>query len=257
MYGFIECAWKGGATIGPDDPRVCEPLYTVAEAARIIDVPRQTLVSWARGPNGRRRSGRTVNGGPVVTRLQPEWPRSPSVPFIGLAEATVLAAVRKSGVPMQRIRPALQALEKEMSLHYALANHRLYTDGAELLYDFSQRHSDSNEAQAARRLVVIRNRQCVFAEVIEEYLQCLIYAEDGYVKMMRVPVYRKAEVLVDPARSSGEPIFARSGCRVRDVLQWFWAGGSIKQLTREFRVPADHIEDALRVASRQLAPVVS
>lgn len=158
---------------------------------------------------------------------------------------------------MQRIRPALQWLEKEMGIRYALANQRLYTDGAELLYDFSQRYPDSNEAQAVRRLVVIRNQHYAFSEVIEEYLQCLTYAADGYVKMMRVPIYRKAEVLVDPARSSGEPIFARSGCRVRDVLQWFWAGGSIKQLTREFRVPADHIEDALRVASRQSAPVVS
>lgn len=36
--------------------------------------------------------------------------REPSIPFVGLSEALVLAAVRKSGVPMQRIRPGRMAM---------------------------------------------------------------------------------------------------------------------------------------------------
>ena len=241
-----------------DDARFKDPLYTVAEAARIIEAPRNTLSSWARRYERRERDNRVVSSEPLVTRLQPERPRLPSIPFVGLAEAMVLAAVRKSGVPMQRIRPALTALEKEMGLRHALANRRLYTDGAELLYDYSQRHPDK-EGAAARRLVVIRNRQYVFAEVVEEYLRCLVYdpAPDGYVRLMRLPAYRQAEVVVDPARSGGDPIFARGGCRVRDVLQRFRAGDSLNRLTREFGAPKAHIEDALRVAFRRVAPAFS
>lgn len=235
------------------DSRFHDPLYTVAEAARIIEAPRSTLSSWAR--RYKRRGAASAE--PIVTRLPMERPRLWSIPFVGLAEAMVLAAVRRSGVPMQRIRPALIAVGREIGLRNALANRRLYTDGAELLYDFSQRHPDK-EGAAALRLVVIRNRQCVFTEVVEEYLQCLTYdSDDGYVKLMRLPAYRKAEAVVDPARSSGDPIFARGGCRVRDVLQRFWAGESLKQLTREFGAPEAHIEDALHVAFRKAAPTFS
>lgn len=108
-------------------------------------------------------------------------------------------------------------------------------------------------ARAARRLVVIRSGQRVFSEVIEAYLRGFRYGPDGYVEMFRVPTYRQAEVVVDPNRSSGAPIFARGGCRVEDVLRRFQAGESLKELTKEFGVPAAHVEDAIRVASRRAA----
>ena len=154
---------------------------------------------------------------------------------------------------MQRVRPALRELQKGLGIHHALASRKLYTDGAELLYDYSERHPHAEAAQAARELVVIRSGQCLFAKVIEEYLRGFSYAPDGYVELFRVPVYREAEVVVDPTRSSGAPIFARGGCRVEDVLQRFQAGESLNELTTEFGVPASHLEDALRVASRRAA----
>ncbi len=236
-----------------DPPRFEDPLYTVAEAARIIDVPVSTLSTWARGYVRRPPNRPEVRGRPLVTHREVYGPRRPSIPFVGLIEATVLAAIRNSGVPMQRIRPALRELERGLGIHHALASRKLYTDGAELLYDYAERHPDVKAARAARRLVVIRSGQRVFAEVIEEYLRGFRYASDGYVELLRVPAYRQAEVVVDPTRSSGAPIFARGGCRVEDVLQRFQAGESLKELTVEFSVPATHLEDAIRVASRRAA----
>jgi hypothetical protein len=55
------------------------------------------------------------------------------MPFIGPGEAYALAAFRKAGVPMQRIRPAIDALASELGLAHALASRRLCTDGAEVL----------------------------------------------------------------------------------------------------------------------------
>lgn len=153
---------------------------------------------------------------------------------------------------MQRIRPALARLERGLGIRHALAHKRLYTDGAELLYDFSESHKDE-AGRAARRLVVIRNRQYVFTEVIEEYLRGFRYSADGYVELFRVPGYRRAEVVVDPLRSSGSPIFVIGGYRVEDLVNRFLAGESISDLRDEFEVPEDHIEDAIRVASRRAA----
>lgn len=47
------------------------------------------------------------------------------------------------------------------------------------------------------------------------------YDAEGYVSLIRLPLYRRAEIVVDPARGFGQPIFARGGARVADVL----AGG--------------------------------
>lgn len=62
---------------------------------------------------------------PVVTAVRPERPGDPAVPFIGLAEAYALAAFRHAGVPMQRIRPAIDTLARELGLEHALASRRL------------------------------------------------------------------------------------------------------------------------------------
>ena len=237
-----------------DPSRFEDPLYTMSEAARIVDVPASTFRRWARGRVARPQEGAQVYGAPIITSTKvPPRSKLRSIPFVGLTEAMVLAAIRKSGVPMQRIRPALEELKKGLGVEHALASKRLYSDGAELLFDYSEIHPDSQVARATRQLVVVRNNQHVFSDLIEEYLQRFEYAGDGYVKLIRVPGYEQAEVVVDPYRSAGAPIFARGGCRVKDVLYRYRAGETVQQLTVEFGVPAAHVEEAIHVASRRAA----
>ena len=154
---------------------------------------------------------------------------------------------------MQRIRPALQTLEDDLGIDHALASRKLYTDGAELLYDYADSRRDSEFGRAALMLVVVRSGQRVFVEAIQEYLRRIEYASDGYAKLIRVPAYQQAEVVADPTRSFGAPIFERGGSRVDDVLQRFWAGESLDELSSEFGVPLSQLEDVLRVTSRRAA----
>lgn len=229
------------------------PLYTIVEAARIVAVPPSTLATWAKG-YVRRPAGRSaVTGEPVITSLPVARALDPSIPFVGLAEALVLAALRRSGVPMQRIRPALAHLQREIGLDHALASQKLYTDGAEVLYDYGETKDDRLKDDVVRHLVVVRSGQRVFTDVVQDYLRRIEYGDDGYAALIRVPGYRQAEVVADPSRSFGAPIFERGGARVGDVLQRFWAGESLDELVSEFGVPADQLEDVLRVASRRAA----
>ena len=247
-------AAEGGHALKTDRRlRFDTPLYTVADAARIVGVPSSTLSTWAKGYVRRFPNRPDVSGGPVTTFEPPKHHGEPSIPFVGLAEALVLAAVRRSGVPMQRIRPALIELQKEIGVKHALASRKLFTDGAELLFDFSEDQHNTPEGRAAHDLVVVRNGQRVFVDVISEYLQRIQYGADGYPELIRVPAYRHAAVVVDPRRAFGAPIFERGGARVEDVLERFWADESMDELAEEFGVPVDQLEDVLRVASRQAA----
>lgn len=234
------------------DTRFDVALYTVAEAARIVDVPPTTLGTWARD-YVRRPAGRSdVIGAPIISYIEPGRTQEPTIPFVGLAEALVLAAVRRAGVSMQRIRPALAQLEAEIGVAHALASRKLFTDGAELLFEYGER-AFAVGAEDAQGLTVVRNGQRVFVEVVRSYLERIEYGPDGYPELIRVPGYGIAEVVADPDRSFGAPIFERGGTRVSDVLQRFWTGESIDELVDEFGVPREQLEDALRVASRPAA----
>ncbi len=228
--------------------RFATPLYTLAETARYLGVPSSTATSWARGY--RRRSGNRseVIGAPVLTLVPPVGPGSATVPFIGLAEGVVLTAVRRSGVPLQRIRPALAQLDRELGIAHALASRRLFTDGAELLYDYAEHRPRSDDGAAARELVVVRNGQRVFTEAVEAYLRRIDFGPDGYPSLIRLPAYMVANVLVDPDRGFGQPIFARGGARLEDALSLFRAGEPLDAVADEFGVPHDELEDAVRVA---------
>lgn len=231
-----------------DDLRFSEPLYSIAEAARTLDVPAATFQTWARGYVRRPVGKPAVIGQPIVTAL-PASGRAPSVPFVGLAEGYVLAAIRKQGVPLQRIRPALDVLQRELGLEHALASKRLYTDGAELLFDYASHAHD----ESARELVVVRHGQRVFSEVIDSYLRRITFASDGWAQRIRLPQYQRAAVIADPRFGFGQPSFVHGRAKVADVLERFWAGEDLSSLSEEFGVPLIELEDAVRVASRRAA----
>jgi uncharacterized protein (DUF433 family)/DNA-binding transcriptional MerR regulator len=204
-------------------------MFTLAETAHDLAVSPSTLQWWTTER--------------LVTRLDDRG-RRPSIPFIGLAEAVVLSAFRRSGVPLQRIRPALRALQKEIGLEHALASRSLFTDGAEILYDYAERHPDVDELSD---LVVVRSGQRVFVPVVKEYLQRIKY-DAGWPVVVRLPRYESAAVIVDPRRAFGQPIFERGGSRIEDVIDRWRAGDSVPDLSREFGVPAPEIEEVLRAA---------
>ena len=228
-------------------------LYTVGESARYLDVPASTFHNWAHGYRHRRAGDRMVSGPPVLTTLPRSGPGRPIVPFVGLAEGYVLTAIRRSGVPMQRIRPAIERLDAELGLSHALASRRLYTDGAEVLYDYATSIRDEATAEAARELVVVRNGQHVFNEVVHTYLTRLEFADDDYAALIRLPAYRIADLIVEPSRGFGQPIFARGGARLDDALALFRAGEPLEAVADEYGMPRDQLEDAVRVATRLAA----
>lgn len=240
---------------GPRVPdRFRAPLYTVGEGARYLDVPSSTFGTWAHGHRRRPRTSRPVVGAPVLTTVPKTSLRAPEVPFVGLAEGMVLAAIRRSGVPLQRIRPALGQLQQEFGLKHALASRRLYTDGAEVLFDYAiTLDADTEAAEAVRELVIVRNGQRVFNEVVEGYLRRLDFLDDEYPWLVSLPACRAGSVVVDPARGFGQPIFAVGGARVEDALGMFRAGEPLDVVSDEYGVPLEHLEDVVRVATRTAA----
>lgn len=171
------------------------------------------------------------------------------MPFIGFAEAYVLSAFRRAGVPLQRIRPAVRVLSSEIGLEHALASKRLYTDGAEVLYDYAVKRDEGEILD----LVVIRTQQRQFSDLVKEYLKRIHYGGDGWAASVELPTYRTAGVVVDPNVAFGLPLIANGGARVEDLVDRFQAGDSLAELADDFGVPEGEVEDVIRVATRTAA----
>ena len=230
-----------------DDPHYTMPIYHKAEAAHIIAVPAQTFRNWSVGYAYKRLDGSEVVSAPIVTTLEPARPQGVSVPFVGLAEAYVVAAFTKAGLPMQRIRPAVLWLQEHIGLDQALASERLKTDGAEVLWDFGQQSSDPADQGMVEGLVVVRSGQQVFRPVVRDYLTRVTY-EDGWTRTIELPQYQNVGVVVDPWLNGGQPTVADRGIRVVDIVNRLKAREPAKDVAYDYDLTVREVE-AIRKAA--------
>lgn len=208
------------------------PLYTQGEAARMLGLPSSTFNHWASGyatASGNRKPG-------FITVERPG--RGYTVPFIGLAEAWIVRAFTNAGVPMSRIRPALEQLRTQIGLEYALASKRLATDGAEILWDLRQKDAAFDD----NRLVVARNGKTMFGEVVREHLKQVDY-RDGFIGRVRIPRAFGAEYTIDPGVNFGQPTLSKYGVRVDDVRDRIAAGEEIKRVAADYEIPIATVEN--------------
>lgn len=235
----IKMSRRQKAQIGTDDPRIARAIFTLRETAAYLDVPKSTVHWWARPPEAKH---------PLITCF-PAHGRQATVPFIGFAEAFVLSSFRRAGVPLQRIRPAVEVLAKEIGVEHALASKRLFTDGAEVLFDYANKRGE----REVMELVVVRTQQRQFSGVVKDYLKRIHYGGDGWADSVCLPTYANAEVIVDPKVAFGLPLVVHGGARVEDLVDRFQAGDSVKEIAADFSVPPDQVEDVIRVATRAAA----
>jgi uncharacterized protein (DUF433 family) len=228
------------------ESRFTVPLYTVTEAAAYVGVPRSTFDTWARGYERRPHGRRPVHGEPLLTVT---GTGGVTIPFIGLAEGMVLAAFRETGLPLQRIRPALDRLRTEHELQHALASQSLYSDGANVLYDYARAHDD----KALRLLTVVSSGQRVFHEVIDRYLSRITYGPDGFASQLILPITEQELLVVDPERAFGQPIFMHGGARLTDVRDRVRAGEPESDVATDYGVPLDEVRAALAETARAAA----
>lgn len=210
------------------------PMYSQSDVAQIVSASTSTVHRWVSGYRVGSRRHR-----PLVTSVRRG--KGYTVPFIGLAEVYVLNAFRKAGLPMQRIRPAVEVLSREIGLEHALANNQLVTDGAEILYD----RQDPDD----QRLIVVRNGNAVFNEIVSDYLRHIDFGPLGYAQSLRLPQYLGLTVQVDPRLNGGRPTLASRGIAVEDVLGRLRAGEDLESVADDYGVSHEDVLNLNRLAA--------
>ena len=162
------------------------------------------------------------------------------MPFVAMAEAYVLDALKRAGVKLNRIRPALQRLQQEFGHEYVLLAPELATDGIDVLWDFSR-------TEAGAGLIEARTGQHVIREIVTDYLDYVIRAEDGFPPSLRLRSCLPSNVVIDPRRAFGQPIFAETRTRVAEVAAMMKAGEAPEVIADELGVTLDDVRTATRI----------
>ena len=211
--------------------------------ARLVDVPVGAMGNWVRGYRYPVR-GQVRSADPLI--VPPKGGRWLS--FANLVEAHTVAAFRASGVSMQKIRPALAHLVRQLEIEHPLASRHLLTDGAELFFRYLRKERQN---ELVTLLNVSRGGQVVFDEAVERYLRRLDWADDGYAERLW-PAGREEGVVVDPRRGFGQPIIARRGVRAEDIVHRLLAGEPMGVVADDFGLTPSEVEAAERFKSRVL-----
>ena len=225
-----------------EDERFTRRLYTVSEAARLVGMSPSTLRTWSHGYKKTFTDRPPVKQGPVITAMEDGSSDRRSIPFIGLVEATVVQAFRRTGLPLQRIRKALEVLASQGVLEHALASQQMYSDGANVLYNYADQHKD--QQLRLLTLTVVQTGQRVFHEVIDEYLKRITFGDEWATELI-LPVTERHLLRVVPGVAAGDALFMDGGAPLSAVRSRAAAGEPLKSIAADYGTPAKDLREAL------------
>ena len=225
-----------------EDERFTRRLYTVSGAARLVGMSPSTLRTWSHGYKKAFTDRPPVKQGPVITAMEDGSSDRRSIPFIGLVEATVVQAFRRTGLPLQRIRKALEVLASQGVLEHALASQQMYSDGANVLYNYADQHKD--QQLRLLTLTVVQTGQRVFHEVIDEYLKRITFGDEWATELI-LPVTERHLLRVVPGVAGGDALFIDGGAPLSAVQSRAAAGEPIASIAADYGTPAKDLREAL------------
>jgi len=224
-----------------NDPRFA-PAYSVADAARYLRMPTETLRSWVFG-RWYPVVGQSKRSRPLIHL---DDPRRRYLSFINLVEAHVLAAIRRHhGVKLPKVRSALEYVKRQFQIERPLINEGFQTDSLEL---FVERYGDLINAS--------REGQQAMKEIINVYLERIERNTKGFpIKLYlftrdtdsdAAPRSDPRVVVMNPAVSFGRPVIAGTGIPVLSIYERYKAGDSVAELAQDFRLDTSAVEEAIR-----------
>jgi uncharacterized protein (DUF433 family) len=208
------------------------PLYGVAQVDRLLALTPGTARRWidgyVRGPKQY----------PPVVRV--ERTGEEVVTWGEFVETRLLAEYRSAGVPLIRMRPAIDRLRDQFHPKYPLAFARPYVAGRDLVLEVQRQV----QLEKGLRLVVVRNDQLVLAEPADHFFRSADFdPKSGEVVSLR-PVIGVPDVVIDPLRQFGEPVVRSVPTEV--IAEQVRAGEPIDVIGDLYELTRQQVEAAVR-----------
>jgi uncharacterized protein (DUF433 family) len=210
------------------------PLYSLAEVAFFLGIPKPTLHRWTR--HGRNRKNQLI--APLIV---PADPAAALFSFYNLSEAHILSVTtRVHKLKLQRVRDALAEL-KQLALsnqQHPLLSREFYTDGRDLFVK-------TVEKRKKQIINVSQFGQLGLRAILDSYLE-RIERDDLFNPTKLYPAHQAGKVVsMIPTVSSGRPIIDSFGIPVFSVWNRFKAGDNIEYIADDYEIPESQVDGAI------------
>jgi len=227
---------------GGQDPRQL-PAYTMAEAARCLNLAPATLRSWV--------AGREYPRGDEVAFFEPLIQRpdssSAQLSFWNLVEAHVLRALRvKHSVSIKAVRHALDFAQRKFKMERLLLRRELRTEAGDLfLCKYGELIDLSKSGQLAMKMMLQDHLERV--DWGDEKWPIRLYPSSRPFPVPdKVPPLRAFKLIViDPHISFGRPVIQRRGITTTVIADRIDAGESIQDLAEDYDLEPWEIRGAV------------
>jgi uncharacterized protein (DUF433 family)/DNA-binding transcriptional MerR regulator len=202
--------------------RLYLPNYQIGEAARYAQISPQTVAAWHKIEI------------PTLSKKE----RRIALSYMQLIEVAVVAAFRKSGVPLNRIRAAREYAGKTLNAEYPFAEYRFKEEAKHLWLD-------SEELQDLKPGTVVQADQGgqLAWETIIGRLREFEYEHEGIVVRWHV-AGESSPIIIDPRLSFGAPTI--KGTPTWAIRGRWNAGESDSDIAEDFGLAKEDVREALR-----------
>ncbi len=214
------------------------PAYSYVEAAHYLNLPPSTLSSWFRG--------QTYTHDHEIRRFRPvirlDGKPGEGLSFLNLIEAHVLAAIRRQHrVPLQKVRKALDYVQRRLDIQRPLVDVRFETDGVDLfVHELERLINVSREGQLEIEPVILRYLQRIERDLTGAPIKLYPFTRKS------VSAEEPAPVEIDPRVAFGRPVLVGRGVPTAILADRFKAGDSLADLAEDYDTSAQNIEEAIR-----------
>jgi uncharacterized protein (DUF433 family) len=217
--------------------------YSVPDASRLLRVPARSIRRWLGGY--RYSAGNTKRAvAPLWTPQLPRYGETVELGFRDLVELRFIKAFLDAGLNMLTIRNCLAYARECVSDERPFTTRQFKTDGKTIFLS-------SMKDEADEGLLDLRKRQFVIREIIERTFQDLDLESNAVVRWR--PYFGKKSIVLDPARSFGQPIAAEFGIPTVVLHQAVIAEGDENKVAHLFECSIEVVRDAVHFEEGLLA----
>lgn len=241
--GRLKCALRIGGKV-VRFKTIGRGVYSLSEATVLTGVNRHRIRRWTLGYRFNYR-GVTQTMPPIIGQ-ELLGDGLPMLSFADLIEIRFLDAFRRHGVSSKALRIAAQRAKELLGRHHPFSTQIFRSDGRTVLAEITQEAGD-------KTLLDIVSDQYVFEKVIDPYLYSGLEFNEAKEPTRWWPLGRHRSIVIDPQRSFGAPILARTGLPTKIVSKAVNAEQPADFVAKWYDLRLEEVQDALEFETKLAA----
>lgn len=219
-----------------------EPMYTVAEASRLVGISDARVCRWLRGYSYEYRDARRRQR-PVIHPAS--GAETSFASFLDLVDLLFVKGFLDYGISLQRVRKALDEAACILGTEH-FARQSFFTDGRDIYLQVKK------EGDAILQL--LSGGQWVIHDVITELAQQIVFDATSELARRWYPRGRDGHIVLDPLVSFGRPSIVGTGVATSNVFDFFVAEGrKVRPVCRWFDLTQRQVDAAVSFEERLAA----